>query len=213
MSAAPARLLQRALDPSVSPPGDEASKRILDAALELAAASGLRHLTKDDVAKRAGVGRMTVYRRFGDRDRLVESLAAREARRCLAELDATVDPGAPVADQIAQGFLTSLRLVREHPLLERFARLEPEVALEALNAHDGAIFRMARAFVAGRLADAKSAGLVPAELESEQAAEVLIRLGFSFLLMPGSTLPLDDDERARDAAYRLIAPLVGPATP
>lgn len=207
MARATTTLLQRALDPSVQPPADEASERILDAALALAAASGLRHLTMDDVARGAGVGRMTVYRRFGDRDRLVESLAVREARRCLAELDATIDPGAPLADQIAQGFLTSLRLVRDHPLLERFARLEPEVALGALNAHDGAIFAMARAFVTARLLDAQQAGLV-GEIEVEHAAEVLIRLGFSFLLMPRTALPLDDDERARAVARDLIAPIL-----
>jgi len=46
-----AALLERALTSEV--PAD--SDHILDAALALAAASGLRHLTMDDIARRAGV--------------------------------------------------------------------------------------------------------------------------------------------------------------
>ena len=137
-------LLERALaTPELA--ADKTSERILDAALELVAASGLRHLTMDAAASRAGVGRMTVYRRFGDRDGLIDALAAREARRCLAELDRAVDPSLPVVEGIARGLVTSLRLIRSHPILDRFSRHEPEAALAALNSDDGAILRMGTA--------------------------------------------------------------------
>lgn len=204
MAAASASLLQRALDPSVKTPADAVSERILDAALRLSAASGVRNLTMDDVAERAGVGRMTVYRRFGTRANLVEALAVREARACLAELDSTVDPGAPVADQIAQGFLTSLRLVREHPLLERMARLEPEAALAALTGDGAEVFAMGRAFVAERVRESQRAGQMSAEVDPEQAAEVLVRLGFSFLLIPQSAFPVSDDARMRELVRQLM---------
>src|SRR3954470_10029901 len=111
----PVALLARALDTAVEPPDDAVSERVLDAALELAAASGIRNLTMDDVARRAGVGRMTVYRRFGDKASLVEALSTREGRRCLEQLDAAVDLEDPVADQIADGFVATLRIAREHP--------------------------------------------------------------------------------------------------
>lgn len=65
-------LLALALEPESQRLPDASAQRILDAALEEAAASG--------------VCRMTVYRRFGSKDRLVEALAVRECRRCLAEL-------------------------------------------------------------------------------------------------------------------------------
>lgn len=209
MAGESASLLARALDPGVETPEDATSTRILDAALELAAASGVRNLTMDSVAERAGVGRMTVYRRFGGREALVEALAVREARRCLAELDSTVDPGAPVDDQIAQGLLTSLRLVREHPLLDRLARVEPAAALAALRSDQAEVFAMGRAFVAERVRASQRAGLVDRSLDPTHLAEVLVRLGFSFLLLPQSALPLDDDERMRELARKLIAPVLG----
>lgn len=203
-----ATLLERALA-LPEPAGDPASERILDAALDLVAASGLRNLTMDEAASRARVGRMTVYRRFGDREGLIDALAARESRRCLAELDRAVDPSLPVAEGIARGFVASLELIRSHPLLDRFARHEPEAALAALNADGGAILAMGREFVAARLRDAQDRGELDPALDSSHAAELLVRLGFSFLLMPVSSLPLDDPTAASATARTLIAPILG----
>ena len=163
----------------------------------------------DRVAERAGVGRMTVYRRFGTRDELVEALSIREARRCLAELDADVDPSAPAADQIAEGLLASLRLVREHPLLRRLADVEPGAALAALRGDGAAVFELGRAFVAERVRASQRAGLIDSSQDPDHFAELLVRLGFSFLLLPQSSLPLDDPDRMRE----LLAGLLAPALP
>jgi AcrR family transcriptional regulator len=201
-------LLTRGFGSSVEVPADATSERILDAALKICAESGVRHLTMDDVAERAGVGRMTVYRRFGSREQLEEVLAVREARRCLAELDSTVDPGAPVPDQIAQGLLTTLRLIREHPLLARMSRVEPAAALAALRDEGTSIFAMSRAFMATRIREGQKAGTVAGAVDPEQAGEVLSRIGFSFLLIPESALPLGDDDQMRELARTLIAPIL-----
>src|SRR5213079_3219713 len=112
---------------------------------------------------------MTVYRRFGDKQRLVEALAVRESRRCLEELDAAIGPDAPIEEQVAAGFVTSLRLAREHPLLNRLARFEPEAVLGALLADGGAVFIAARAFVADRLRASQEAGVL-GPLDVEEAA-------------------------------------------
>ncbi|CAN5152140.1 TetR/AcrR family transcriptional regulator [soil metagenome] len=206
MSAA--TLIERAFAGAADAPKDATSERILDAALDLVAASGLRALTMDDVAARAGVGRMTVYRRFGERERLIDALAAREARRCIAELDRAVEPDAPVADAIAQGFAASLRLIREHPVLARLSQHEPQAALAALNADGGAILALGRAFVAGRIREAMARGEVDSDLAPEATAELLVRLGFSFLVMPSSVVPLEGEGAAKFARAR-IAPILG----
>jgi len=208
VSAGPAALLARALDPSVEPPDDALSERILDAALGLAAASGLRNLTMDDVSRRARVGRMTVYRRFGDKERLIEALAVRECRRCLEQLGAAMVADAPIEDQLAAGFVTGLRLAREHPLLSRLARFEPEAVLRALVAEGGLVFAAARGFVTARLLGSQEGGVIE-PVEVEQVAELLVRLAFSFVLIQESALPLDDEEAAGDVAKRLIAPMLG----
>lgn len=197
-------LLVRALGADV-PAG---SDHILDAALELAAASGVRHLTMEDVARRAGVGRMTVYRRFGTRDALLDALGGREVRRCLAEMDAAAPVDAPLEEQVVAGFTTAMRLIREHPLLDRLARVEPGFVLSTLAADDGAILKLCSDFLAGRLRESQRSGVVGAAVDVEETAELIVRVAFSFVLIPATALPLSDPELAR----RLFAPLLQDGT-
>src|SRR5689334_10459591 len=51
---------------------DETDRRLLDAAHDQFCLLGIRRSTMEDVARRAGVSRVTVYRRFTNKDRLVE---------------------------------------------------------------------------------------------------------------------------------------------
>jgi AcrR family transcriptional regulator len=206
MSAAPAgvRLLERALDPSVSPPDDAASRRVLDAALEIAAASGMRAVTMDEVARRAGVGRMTVYRRFGDRAALVDALTVREARSCVSQIDEAIDFSLPLEEGVVEGFVAAMRLAREHPLLNRLARFEPEAVLASLTADGGVVFTLVRGAVSARLREVGVGSANP-----DQLAEMLVRICVSFVLVQdGSAVPVADDDAARAAARELIAPMV-----
>jgi TetR/AcrR family transcriptional regulator, repressor for uid operon len=207
VSASTSALLARVFDPELEPPADAMSERILDAALALAASSGVRHLTMDDVARRARVGRMTVYRRFGTKARLLEALTIREGRRCFAELDAAMPADAPIAEQVAVGFVTSLRLAREHPLLARLARSEPDTVLESLRPDGGAMLALARTFVAERLRASQRAGVL-GPVPVEESAELLVRLAVSFVLIDDTVLPLDDEERTRQLARALVAPIL-----
>jgi AcrR family transcriptional regulator len=207
--AQPAGLLTLAFDPAISPPADEVSERIIDAALELAAASGLGNLTMDDVARRAGVGRMTVYRRFGEKQALVEALGVRETRRALAQIAEAVNSELPAEEQIADGLVAALRIATQHPLLVRFARFEPEALLEPLRAEDGLFLAALREFVAAQIRAGERAG----ELEvadPEVAAELLVRIGASFVLMPRSVIDYADEDAARELARTLLAPMVAP---
>nr|MDT0664452.1 helix-turn-helix domain-containing protein [Micromonospora sp. DSM 115978] len=60
---------------------DETRARILDAAYEQFCRTGIQRSTMEDVARRAGVSRITVYRRFATKDVLVEHVVRREFRR------------------------------------------------------------------------------------------------------------------------------------
>lgn len=203
MPAETARLLALAFDPDVATAEDAMSNRILDAALELASASGLRHLTMDDVARRSHVGRMTVYRRFGSRPALVDALAVRECRRCLARIAAAAQSDERSDARLAAMFSATLHVIREHPLLARLAKVEPEALLLELTRDDSAVFRLVREFLIGLIGEGQSAGEI---LPGDPAvmAELALRLGASFVLMPDTILPLQDE----DALRRLIGATV-----
>ncbi len=210
MRAEAARMLSLAFDPSVPVASDAMSERILDAALTLAAASGLRHLTMDDVARKAQVGRMTVYRRFGSRSALVDALAVRECRRCLDTIAAALDPAAPFADRVATLFTATLKVIREHPMLERLARVEPEALLFELTRNDSEVFRLVREFLISLIRQAQESIPSSEAIAGDPAvlAELGMRLGASFVLLSDSVLPLDDEQ----ATWAAVRALVGPLT-
>jgi AcrR family transcriptional regulator len=203
-----ARVLALAFDPAVPTADDATGGRILDAALELAAASGLKNLTMDDVAKRARVGRMTVYRRFGSKAALIDALAVREARACLATIAQALDLAKPIDERMTDLFVAVLKVIREHPLLERLARVEPDALLLELTRDDSAVFRLIHEFLVGLIGAAQATGELPPG-DPAGLAELALRLGASFVLMPHSAIALDDEQATRRAAGPLITSLLG----
>ncbi len=203
MPSQAARLLALAFDPDVRTAEDPVSERVLDAALELAAGSGLRHLTMDDVASRAGVGRMTVYRRFGSRTALIDALTIRECRRCLATIAAAVASAADPEARLAALFSATLRVIREHPLLARLASVEPESLLRELTRDDSAVFLLVREFLIGLIREGQEAGELVAG-DPTVLAELALRLGASFVLMPETVVDLDDERALRELIGTLL---------
>jgi AcrR family transcriptional regulator len=203
-STAVSELLARALAEPLSSRSDPTRDRVLDAALDLAAATGLRHLTMDDVAARAGVGRMTVYRRFATRAELVDALAVREAQRCLARIAAAVRPADELVERISRLFEVTLQVIAEHPLLARLARSEPEAILRELRREDSRVFSQVRGFLVAQLRAAQTTGEL-ASGNPEPLAELAIRLGASFVLIPGGRLGSGDPAVLRRTVRQLLA--------
>jgi AcrR family transcriptional regulator len=85
-------------------------QRILRAATELLAAHGSAGLTMDAVAAAAGVGKGTVFRRFGDRSGLVQALLhdhMRAFQEAFLRGPPPLGPGAPAADRL-EAFVVAL---------------------------------------------------------------------------------------------------------
>ena len=62
------------------------TERILDAALGQFEDFGLRRSTMEDIARRCGLSRITIYRRFPRKENLVEAVVLRELRNFLGDL-------------------------------------------------------------------------------------------------------------------------------
>ncbi|GAA2423980.1 TetR/AcrR family transcriptional regulator [Streptomyces pulveraceus] len=190
-----------------TPPSDALSERILDAAREQFTTFGLRRSTVDDVAKRARVSRVTVYRRIGNKDSLVSACLLREYRRFVVEVDEAVAALPTTQDRLVEGFAAVLRHIREHPLIGGLLRLEPETMLPFLTLESGPAFLAIRAYLADRLRDARRAEGRPAS-DPTPVAELMVRITVSFLLNPVSCFQLDDDTQVREFARRYLVPLL-----
>jgi len=192
--------------------GDATTDRILDAAYEQLLAFGLRRSSIEDIAKRAGLARVTVYRRFGSKDELVREVLLREGRRVFAEVDAAVAGLTDAEDQLVAGFVAILRAARSHPLLQRLLTTEAEIAVPSLTTHGAPVVALGREYLAGHLLTAQEQGrLGPADVRA--VAEVLVRLTLSFLLTPESVIPLATDDDARAFAHAYVLPALLLAAP
>lgn len=208
MPSAAVRAVARALSGPGAHSTDATADRVLDAAVQIAAEVGFSNLTMDAVAARAGVGRMTVYRKFEGRAALIEALAARETQRALETIGSAIDPGEPVADQLTEGFVAAMGLMRDHPLFRRMTLVDPQGLLTALIENRGAYFVAAREFVAGFIREAQDRGELDRSIDASERAELMVRLGFSLALIEPTVLPLGDEAGMRDTARRLLVPLL-----
>ncbi len=141
MSAAPT---DRSADRSTDPTSDVTTRdRILQAGVEAASIHGIARLTVGDVAKRAGVSRPTLYKHFRSKADLVAAAVEREADHMVEQVavpDLPVDP----REALASGIRAVLRVTREHPLLDRLIRTEPESLLPLILEDGGAVSRRVR---------------------------------------------------------------------
>ncbi|MEU5879341.1 TetR/AcrR family transcriptional regulator [Spirillospora sp. NPDC047279] len=105
-----------------------ADDTVLDAARDCVLAVGVRRTTLTDIARRAGVSRMTLYRRWPDVRTIVADLMTRE----WVEIAAAVRPpsdGGGVRERLVTSLVEGVRTFRAHPLLRKIVEVDPELLL------------------------------------------------------------------------------------
>jgi AcrR family transcriptional regulator len=201
------RILTEGAPPEPAPPSDSTSERILAAASEQVEDFGLRRFTIDDVARRLRISRVTIYRYFPKRDRLLEAVLLREMHRFLRAIDEAIEPCKTLEERLVEGVVFALSYLRRHRLLQRVLRTEPELILPALTVNAGRLLAAGREFIAGfERREAERGGLPLAEEEIEAVAELLARAVVSFLLTPDSVLGMRTDAEVRRFAEHYLAP-------
>jgi AcrR family transcriptional regulator len=153
--------------------------RILDAAIEAAAIHGISRLSVGDVATRAGLSRPTLYKYFPNKDALVAAAVEREARQLVVAVLAAAEAHDSPKDSLEAGFLTALRLTREHPLLDRIIRTEPETLVPLLTTDGGPVLLLVRQTVE-RVITSRSPDLDP--VMARRTADVITRLLVSYAI-------------------------------
>ncbi|EGD43275.1 putative protein TPRXL [Nocardioidaceae bacterium Broad-1] len=204
-------LLARALADVAEPIEDEAvTAKLLDAAAEQFRRIGIRRTTMEEVAKRAGVARITVYRRFANKDALVEQVVRREFRRYFDQFVLDIADAADAAERVEIGFASAMRTIRGNPLIGGLLTVETDSLVHSIVGDGGRTVATIARFVAGQLRREQRAGNVPAEVEVDLVAELMVRTSTSFLVTPSEVVDIDDEAQLRALARLFLVPLIQP---
>jgi AcrR family transcriptional regulator len=179
---------------------DRTSQRILDAAVQEAAAVGLQRITVEDVVRRAGVSRMTVYRRYPRRDDLVEALVRRETQRFLAAVADAIDTVADPHEGVAEAFIAAVRFAREHPMLRRAGQFESAPAADSVE-----LLKLGSAFIANYI-HGEAPGTPTQQVR--WVADVFARLFLTYISMPPTDPNFGDEVQLRRFAHEVLTPMV-----
>lgn len=114
---------------------------LLDAARDSLLDVGFRRTTLTDVARRAGVSRMTLYRRFADVRSMVADLMTREFGALLAKATAGAAGATNERARLVASAVAGVRELWHDPLLARLLDLDPELPLPYVVARVGATQR------------------------------------------------------------------------
>jgi TetR/AcrR family transcriptional regulator, repressor for uid operon len=188
---------------------DETSSRILDAAFELFCRIGIQRSTMEDVARRAGVSRITVYRRFATKSMLVDHLVRREIRRYFDQFRRDIADAATAADRVVLGFVSSLHAFRRNPLIGGLMAADPNALVPSTIGDGGRTLAAVREFVAGQLRREQAAGNVAGDVNVDVVAELMVRVCSSFLVIPSHIIDLDDDVQLSEVARQFLVPMLG----
>lgn len=177
--------------------------RIVDAVASLAATTGLRKLSMDEVARNAGVGRATLYNYFPGRDALIAAAVESQLAVFFAEVAAVRDRYESQDDQLIHGFAHAYRLLREHPGLKAVLRLNPDLLLPYLIADSSIALDLGRVFV-------ESAMHLPDNVPHEtraQFAEQVARAFHTLILIPANTFGLEQPDGPENYARDFLIPV------
>ncbi|WLP88792.1 TetR/AcrR family transcriptional regulator [Gordonia sp. NB41Y] len=210
---APKTLLERAYDDVTTAAEDGAADdptrtRLLDAAYEQFCRMGIQRSSMDEVARRAGLSRVTIYRKFASKDALVEEVMRREFGTYIARFLDDIAPGESAADRLVLGFVSSYRSISRNPLIAGLLEAEPSLVAGAVVGGDGRTMAVVRSFVAQQLRREQRAGTVRADLDTELTAEMMVRISTSLLTIPSHIVDLDDDAALADVARRYLVPML-----
>lgn len=186
-------------DATVRPTSD----RILGAVIDWAAETGLRKLSMDEIAVRAGVARATLYLHFPGRQALIDAAVRHELERFFTETQAVADRYADPEERLVQTFAASYRWLTAHRVLEIVLRINPQLLLPYVLG-DAPAIDLGRSFVAGLIDPAAVTG----ELTLDEFAEHVVRVFHTFVLAPPKVIKLDAPGAPEDYARRFLLPLL-----
>jgi AcrR family transcriptional regulator len=115
----------------------------VEAVRESVLAVGVRRTTLTDVARRAGVSRMTLYRLVPDVETLLLEVMTRDFAALLSEIETSVSRKRTARGRLVALTVETARRLPDEPLFRRVLDVDPELLLPYLTVRLGSTQRLA----------------------------------------------------------------------
>ncbi|RRO15385.1 TetR/AcrR family transcriptional regulator [Saccharopolyspora rhizosphaerae] len=163
---------------------DEAD--LLRAARECVLVNGVRRTTLTEVARTAGVSRMTLYRRFPDVGSMVTTLVTAEFGEVLQQARRAEGTG-DARQRLVSGMVRGIRLLHEAPLLQRVLETDAELLLPYLVERLGSTQVAADGFLREHLAAGHADGSIrPGDVAVQARSLLLLTQSFVISAVPAA---------------------------
>lgn len=201
-------LAGKTVDEQISGDDDNTRTRLLDAAWDMFREVGLARASMDDIARKAGLSRITIYRKFNTRDELIEEVLLREFQRYFTQFRHDIAAATTVEERVVVGFVSSLHTIGNNPLLNSLLRSDPASFISFIAGDNGRLLASVRTFLAGQLRREQAVGNIPASVDPDVAAELMARLCASLLTTPSTVVDLNDHDQLADIARKYLVPMI-----
>ena len=187
---------------SLTTAGLDLRQRLVAAAAEVIDEVGPLAVRIDEIARRAGCSRATVYRYVADKDELIREVLVRRSAEIAARLETEIDDDDDPADWIVNGLLGHADAIRAEPWFQALERQGATAAIARVGGGPKAVAGLAAPIVARFLNRIADCGALRPDITVEEATEWLVDVHITIL----SPLFADRsrDQRAR-ALYKFVA--------
>lgn len=154
---------------------------LLDAARECVLDVGLRRTTLAEVARRAGVSRMTVYRQHGELGQLVSALLTRELTEVIGQVEAEVRALPTARERLVAAAVLTVGRIDGNAVYRRVLELDPELLMPLVVERFGSTQKVALDLLAAQVQEGQGDGSVrPGEPHRMATAILLTCQSFVF---------------------------------
>lgn len=193
--------------------------RLIEVACTVLAERGLKGVSTDDIAKAAGVTRVTLYRRLGTRDELLRAIYAHEAQRLMMSVNARFTPFESLewdpVQHVEDLLVGTVFDIRESELVRRLIEVDKTETMAVLAGQSDTVLDGITEIVAEFVRNTWSADVHTRSMDSDETEQLSREVGsvvgrflHSLVVMPDGPPLVDTEDGLRALARRVLVPMI-----
>lgn len=198
---------------------DAENIRLIEAALSVFSARGIKGTSTDDIATAAGVTRVTLYRRLGTRDQILREIYTHETQRLMLSVNARFTPFESLewdpVRHVEDLLVGTVFDIRHSEFLKRLVGSDRAEAMSLLAGQSDSVLGAITDIVAEFSRNIWNADVHTRPMSTEQAEDLSREVGsvvgrflHSLVVMPYGPPVVETEEEIRGLARRVLVPMI-----